>query len=209
MQKLLVVDDDMAHRMMLRAVLSDEGYTISEADDGVAAVEAVKNTLFDLILMDVRMTEMDGIEALEEIKRISPGLPVLMMTAYPEVPVAVKAMKLGAWDYLTKPLDTDELRLRIAKLLGGAPAKEEQPPILPVEATNLIGKSRNMKQVLESIALVAPTDTTVLILGESGTGKELVADAVHANSDRAKKPFVKVNCAALPEKFTGKRTLRT
>lgn len=199
MQKLLVVDDDMAHRMMLRAVLSDEGYTISEADDGVAAVEAVKNTLFDLILMDVRMTEMDGIEALEEIKRISPGLPVLMMTAYPEVPVAVKAIKLGAWDYLTKPLDTDELRLRIAKLLGGAPAKEEQPPILPVEVTNLIGKSRNMKQVLESIALVAPTDTTVLILGESGTGKELVADAVHANSDRAKKPFVKVNCAALPE----------
>jgi two-component system response regulator HydG len=107
---------------------------------------SVKNTLFDLILMDVRMTEMDGIEALEEIKRISPGLPVLMMTAYPEVPVAVKAMKLGAWDYLTKPLDTDELRLRIAKLLGGAPAKEEQPPILPVKATNLIGKSRNMKQ---------------------------------------------------------------
>ena len=199
MQKLLVVDDDMAHRLMLRAVLTDEGYAVTEADDGVTAVKAVQDALFDLILMDVRMTEMDGIEALEEIKRLHPGVPVLMMTAYPEVPAAVKAMKLGAWDYLTKPLDTDELRLRIAKLLGHVPVKEDQPPILPVEASNLIGKSPGMKRLLESIALVAPTDTTVLILGESGTGKELVADAVHANSERAKKPFIKVNCAALPE----------
>ena len=199
MKKILVVDDDTAHRMMLRAVLTDEGYAVAEADDGITAIEAVQGEFFDLILMDVRMTEMDGIEALEEIKRLSPGIPVLMMTAYPEVPAAVKAMKLGAWDYLTKPLDTDELRLRIAKLLGQIPEQDARQPTPSIETTDLIGNSPTMQQLLNTVALVAPTDTTVLILGESGTGKELVADTVHTNSERGQKPLVKVNCAALPE----------
>jgi two-component system response regulator HydG len=186
---------------MLHAVLSDEGYMVAEADDGTTAVNTVKAEFYDLILMDVRMTEMDGIEALEEIKKMSPGIPVLMMTAYPSVPPAVKAMKLGALDYLTKPLDTDELRLRIAKLLGQHTLKEENQQIKTrlSETSGLIGSSEKMQQVFETLALVAPTDTTVLILGESGTGKELVADAIHANSERADKPLIKVNCAALPE----------
>jgi two-component system response regulator HydG len=201
LKKILVVDDDTAHRMMLHAILSDEGYTVAEADDGTTAVNAVKEEFYDLILMDVRMTEMDGIEALDEIKTISPGIPVLMMTAYPSVPPAVKAMKLGALDYLTKPLDTDELRLRIAKLLGHHTLKEESQYIKTrlSETSGLIGSSEKMQQVFETLALVAPTDTTVLILGESGTGKELVADAIHANSERVDKPLIKVNCAALPE----------
>jgi two-component system response regulator HydG len=201
MKKILVVDDDTAHRMMLNAVLSDEGYTIAEANDGTTAVNAVKEEFYDLILMDVRMTEMDGIEALEEIKKISPGIPVLMMTAYPSVPPAVKAMKLGALDYLAKPLDTDELRLRIAKLLGHHPLKEENQQVKTrlVDTSGLIGSSEKMQQVFETLALVAPTDTTVLILGESGTGKELIADAIHANSERMDEPLIKVNCAALPE----------
>lgn len=199
MKKILVVDDDTTHRMMLRAILTDEGYAVVEADDGTIAIKAVEEEFFDLILMDVRMTEMDGIEALEEIKRLSPGIPVLMMTAYPEVPAAVKAMKLGAWDYLTKPLDTDELRLRIAKLLGQIPMQADQQQTPAITATDLIGNSPNMQQLLQTVALVAPTDTTVLILGESGTGKELVADTVYANSERRQKPLVKVNCAALPE----------
>jgi len=201
MKKILVVDDDTAHRMMLHAVLSDEGYTVAEADDGTTAVNTVKEEFYDLILMDVRMTEMDGIEALEEIKKISPGIPVLMMTAYPSVSPAVKAIKLGALDYLTKPLDTDELRLRIAKLLGHHMLKEENQQIKTrlSNTSGLIGNSEKMQNLFETLALVAPTDTTVLILGESGTGKELIADAIHANSERAEKPLVKVNCAALPE----------
>ena len=200
-KKILVVDDDTAHRMMLQAVLSDEGYLTTEADDGSAAVNAVRKDYFDLILMDVRMTEIDGIEALEEIKKMSPGIPVLMMTAYPEVPAAVKAIKLGAWDYLTKPLDTDELRLRIAKLLKHYEIQEEvsqgERPLS--DASRLIGSSQSMQNLLEMLALAAPTDTTVLILGESGTGKEVVADTIHSNSQRAEKPLIKVNCAALPE----------
>jgi len=201
MKKILVVDDDTAHRMMLTANLSNEGYTVAEADDGTTAIAAVREDFYDVILMDVRMTEMDGIEALEEIKQISPGIPVLMMTAYPSVPPAVKAMKLGAVDYLTKPLDTDELRLRIAKLLGYHRLQDEQPPLDTelADTSRLIGSGESMRQLLDTLALVAPTDTTVLILGESGTGKEVVAGTIHANSARADNPLVKVNCAALPE----------
>ena len=200
MKKILLVDDDAAHRMMLRAILEDEGYALREADDGAVAVNAVSQEFFDLILMDVRMTEMDGIEALETIKHLSPAIPVLMMTAYPAVPPAVKAMKLGAVDFLSKPLDTDELRLRIAKLVGQIPDKQrEQQIVSPIEASRLSGTSEPMRRLLDTLALVAPTDTTVLILGESGTGKELVAETIHANSARADQPLVKVNCAALPE----------
>lgn len=212
MKKILVVDDDAAHRLMLRAILTDEGYAVAEADDGATAVQAVRKAFYDLILMDVRMTEMDGLEALEQIKRSSPGMPVLMMTAYPSVPPAVKAMKLGALDYLTKPLDTDELRLRIAKLLrqsGSAALRGGDSSVRGNDSSalrgglkniaGLIGNSAKMQELFETLALVAPTDTTVLILGESGTGKELIADAITSNSSRAAKPFVKVNCAALPE----------
>ena len=154
MKKILVVDDDTAHRMMLQAVLSDEGYMVHEADDGITAVHAVKIEFYDLILMDVRMTEMDGIEALEEIKNISPGIPVLMMTAYPEVPAAVKAMKLGAWDYLNKPLDTDELRLRIAKLLGNYSLNEKQQHVKTrlSDTSRFTGRSEKMQHLLETLA---------------------------------------------------------
>jgi two-component system response regulator HydG len=201
MKNILVVDDETAHRMMLKANLADEGYAVAEADDGTTAIAAVRKDFYDLILMDVRMTEMDGIEALEEIKKISPGIPVLMMTAYPSVPPAVKAMKLGAVDYLTKPLDTDELRLRIAKLLGHYTLKDDQQPVNTElsDTSRLIGSGETMQQLLDTLALVAPTDTTVLILGESGTGKEVIADTIHANSQRKEKPLIKVNCAALPE----------
>ena len=201
MKRILVVDDDAAHRMMLCAVLRDEGYAAQEAHDGAAAVEAVKQGFFDLVLLDVRMTEMDGIEALEAIRTLSPGMAVLMMTAYPEVPAAVRAMKAGAIDFLTKPLDTDELRLRIAKLTGGGTqnAVDSAASAKLAAASRLLGDSEPMRQLFQTLALVAPTDATVLILGESGTGKELVAETIHANSPRAAQPMVKVNCAALPE----------
>ena len=200
-KSILIVDDDKAHRMMLRAVLSDEGYRVYEADDGTTAIRAVEEQFFDLILMDIRMTEMDGLESLEQIKQVSPGIRALMMTAFPEVPAAVKAIKLGAVDYLTKPLDTDELRLRISKLLGHPPLKTGEQALKNrlLDSPGFIGQSEKMQQILETLALVAPTDTSVLILGESGTGKELIADSIHSNSERATQPLVKVNCAALPE----------
>ncbi len=204
MTKILLVDDDEAHRLMLKAILKDEGYKVIEVDDGLKAVEAVKGEFYDLILMDVRMTEMSGIEALQEIKKIRPGIPVLIMTAYGSIKSAVEAMKLGAYDYLTKPLDTDELRLTLARILDHHRLQAENLQLRERLAnqsdfSQIIGKSKKMQDLFEMIALVAPSDATVLLLGESGTGKELIANAIYQNSPRKDKPFIKVSCAALPE----------
>jgi two-component system response regulator HydG len=203
-EKILVVDDEQSHRTMLRAVLTKEGYDISEADDGNSAVKAVDDKSFDLILMDIRMTDMDGIEAMGEIKKMSPSIPIIMMTAYASVKTAVEALKSGAYDYLTKPLDIDELKILIKKALEYYRLQEENVFLKERLAdrfnfSRIIGKSRRMKELFENLSLVAPSDATILIYGESGTGKELVANAIHQNSPRAQKPFIKVSCAALPE----------
>jgi two-component system response regulator HydG len=203
-EKILVVDDEQSHRTMLRAVLTKEGYDISEADDGNSAVKAVEDESFDLILMDIRMTDMDGIEAMGEIKKMSPSIPIIMMTAYASVKTAVEALKSGAYDYLTKPLDIDELKILIKKALEYYRLREENVFLKERLAdrfnfSRIIGKSRRMKELFENLSLVAPSDATILIYGESGTGKELVANAIHQNSPRAQKPFIKVSCAALPE----------
>ncbi len=203
-EKILVVDDEQGHRTMLRAVLGREGYGVSEADDGVSAIRAVENEPFDLILMDIRMTDMDGIEAMREIKKISPSLPVVMMTAYASVQTAVEALKSGAYDYLTKPLDIEELKILVQKALDHYHLHEENVLLKErlanrFDFSRIIGKSRPMRELFETLSLIAPSDATVLIYGESGTGKELVANAIHQNSPRAQKPFIKVSCAALPE----------
>jgi len=202
--KILVVDDELSQRKMLRANLSLDGYEVFEAEDGTEAIKRVSEEFFDLILMDNRMTHMDGIEALKEIKKISPGIPVIIITAHASVETAVQALQAGAHDYLTKPLDIDELRFKAQQSLEFWRLKEEN--ILQkrrienlFDASQIVGRSERMKQVLERVAMVAPADTSVLILGESGTGKELIANAVHQGSSRADKRFIKVNCAALPE----------
>jgi two-component system response regulator HydG len=202
--KILVVDDEQSHRTMLKAVLTKEGYDIYEADDGVSAVKAVENESFDLVLMDIRMTDMDGIEAMGEIKKTSPSIPIIMMTAYASVKTAVEALKSGAYDYLTKPLDIDELKILIKKALEHYRLQEENVFLKErladrFDFSKIIGKSRRMKELFENLSLIAPSEATVLIYGESGTGKELVANAIHQNSPRAQKPFIKVSCAALPE----------
>jgi two-component system, NtrC family, response regulator HydG len=202
--RILVVDDEESHRIMLRAVLKDEGYEVTEATDGAEAVKAVEQQPFDLILLDLRMTTMDGIEALVEVRKISPLVPVLIMTAYASVKTAVEALKAGAFEYLTKPLDTDELKILIEKALEFYHLRTENMALKErlgdrFDFSKIIGRSPKMKEVFEILALVAPTDATVLILGESGTGKELVANSIHQNSKRASQPFVKVSCAALPE----------
>lgn len=203
-RKILVVDDEESHRIMLRAVLSAEGYAVAEASDGTGAVRAVGKEAFDLILMDIRMTNMDGIEALTEIRKISPLVPVLIMTAYASVKTAVEALKAGAFEYLTKPLDIEELKILIEKALLHYHLRAENLVLKErlgdrFDFSRIIGQSPKMKVLLDTLAMVAPSDATVLLMGESGTGKEVVANAIHHNSPRAGQPFIKVSCAALPE----------
>jgi two-component system response regulator HydG len=201
---ILVIDDDRAHRTMLRTLLGGWGYEVEEADDGARAIEKVYEKPFDLVLMDVRMAEVSGLEALPEIRRFNPAIPIIIMTAYSSVETAVEALKKGAYDYLTKPLDFEELRLAIDRAMDHGRLKEENRILKETlgagfDTGDIIGRSRAMVELLETVALVAPTEATVLITGESGTGKELIAGAIHFNSPRRKQPFVKVNCAAITE----------
>ena len=202
--KILVVDDDRSHRQMLAAVLSEEGYHVYQAGDGSAAVGAIENQFFDMVLMDIRMEHMDGIEALQRILEISPGVIIIMMTAYASVDTAVDALKLGAYDYLTKPIDIEELIILIKKAFHHSQLEKENIYLKEqldqrFDFSGIIGQSKAIKSLFETVALVAPSDATVLLLGESGTGKELIANAIHQNSPRKDKPLIKVNCAALPE----------
>jgi len=201
---ILVVDDDFAHRTMLKTLISGWGYAVSEADDGAAAIDAVQRTPFDLVLMDIRMVRISGIEALEEIRKMNPAIPIILMTAYASVETAVEALKKGAYDYLTKPLDFDELRLVLERGLDHTHLKEENILLkehlgIRFDRRNLIGRSETMTKLLDLVAQVAPSEATVLITGESGTGKEIIASAIHYNSLRKEGPFIKINCAAITE----------
>jgi len=200
--KILVVDDDQAHRFMLVSMLKEWGWNCAEADDGTTAVLAVEKYKYDAVLMDVRMAKMDGMEAFSKIQAIYPLLPVIIMTAYSTVDDAVDAIQQGAHDYLTKPLDFDRLRLTLLRAVDHhqvADNKQQAGKDDKILETSIIGQSPPMAELLEMVSYVAPTEATVLIYGESGTGKELVAEALHENSERCNKPFVKVNCAALVE----------
>jgi two-component system response regulator HydG len=202
--KILVVDDERSHRLMIEAVLSAEGYDIAQADSGQTAIDAVAEKFYDLVIMDIRMPELGGIEALKKIKTISPGIPIVIMTAYASVGTAVDALKSGASDYLTKPLDIEELKMLVAKTLRIHQLEEENIYLKErlndrFDFSNIIGQSPAMNKLFETMALVAPSEATALIVGESGTGKELIANAIHQNSPRKDRPFIKVNCAALPE----------
>ncbi len=201
---VLVVDDDEAHRIMLKTLLTGWGYMIIEADDGSTAIETVYKQAFDLILMDIRMIKVSGLEALREIKAHNPAIPVIIMTAYSSVETAVEALKNGAYDYLTKPLDFDELRLIIERAMDHRQLREENRRLREnlgnhFDRQNMIGRSPAMATLLETVAQVAPSEATVLITGDSGTGKEMIAGAIHFNSPRKEGPFVKINCAAITE----------
>ncbi len=201
---ILVVDDDLAHRTMLKTLLSGWGYECFEAADGAEAVEAVHERPFDLVLMDIRMARVSGLEALGEIKTFNPAIPVILMTAYGSVETAVEALKKGAYDYVTKPLDFDELRLALVRAMEHSRLKEENRLLREslgahFDRRNLISHSPAMTRLLETVAQVAPSEATVLITGESGTGKEMIAGAIHFNSLRREGPFIKINCAAITE----------
>ncbi len=201
---ILVVDDDPAHRTMLRTLIAGWGYTVVEADDGEKAIEAVHRQPFEMILMDIRMVKVSGMEALNEIKRFNPAIPVVIMTAFASVETAVKALKDGAYDYLTKPLDFDELKIILERAMEHNRLKEENRFLRETLAAhfdrrNLIARSEVMIRLLDTVSQVAPSEATVLITGESGTGKEMIAGAIHYNSTRKDGPFVKINCAAITE----------
>ncbi|WP_300667264.1 sigma-54 dependent transcriptional regulator [Desulfoluna sp.] len=201
---ILVVDDDTSHRTMLATLLTGWGYTIFEANDGEPAIEMVTDRYFDLILMDIRMLKVSGLEAMERINKINPAIPIIIMTAYSSIETAVGALKNGAYDYLTKPIDFDKLRLTIERATERQRLQEENQRLRlslkgQFDRQNIIARSSVMTQLLDTVAQVATSEATVLITGESGTGKELIAGATHYNSTRREGPFVKINCAAITE----------
>mgnify|MGYP001101323712 FL=1 len=196
---ILVVDDDISHCTILQALLQGWGYRVESAHNGMQALEQVRQHVFDLVLCDIRMAEMDGIETLKEIKTLNPSIPVLIMTAYSSVDTAVEALKSGALDYLIKPLDFDKLQQTLSQALAHTRLSESPVADTPAAQFGMVGDSPAMRTLLNNIALVAPSDATVLIHGESGTGKELVARALHASSGRSHRPLITLNCAALNE----------
>ncbi len=201
---ILVVDDDDAHRHMLLLLLQSWNYDVHDADDGNTAIKAIQEHAFDAVLTDVRMAHMNGIETLRAILAFNPAMPVILMTAYSSVETAVEALRLGAYDYLAKPLDFDALKNTLARALEHSQLHIENRELrrqLTDAATvpGILGRSKAIDDMRYMISTVAQSEATVLINGESGTGKELVAKALHDGSLRAHKKLVTVNCAALAE----------
>ena len=201
---ILIVDDEKNQREMLEGFLRKQGYGAQAVEDGQKALEYFRGGSFDLVLTDYRMPGMDGVQLLREIKRLNPEGVVVIMTAYGTVSTAVAAMKKGAYDYLTKPIDLDELLLLIQRVereasLGRENRELKEQLRARFKVDFIVSTSRRMEEALNLVGRVAQSQATVLILGESGTGKELIARAIHYSSPRVEKPFVKMNCAALPE----------
>ena len=202
--KILVADDEQSMREFLDIMLKKEGYKVSLASNGEEVAKLVDNDLFDLVLLDIRMPKLDGISALKKIKSNAPETIVIMITAYASADTAIKAMKEGAYDYITKPFKVEEIKLIIKNALEKKNLQKENILLKQVVRDrfhfgNIIGQSPKMVALYDLLEKVSPTKTNILITGESGTGKELVAKAIHYNSPRKEKPFVTLNCGAIPE----------
>jgi len=204
-ERILVVDDEKLIRWSLQKNLSRAGYEVLEAEDGVQALETVEEEGADLVLLDIRMPRKDGIEVLQHLVEHHPEIPVILMTAYSSVEGAVDAMKRGAFNYLVKPFNQDEMLVVARKALETTRLQRELALVRQRQkrkygSENLVGKSQKMLEVFELIRKVAGSAaTTVLVQGESGTGKDLVAKAIHFSSDRSAHPFMNITCSALPE----------
>ncbi|MFQ5735984.1 MAG: sigma-54-dependent transcriptional regulator [Thermodesulfobacteriota bacterium] len=202
--RILIIDDEPLMRMSIGDALREDGYEVEETGLGKEGITAFRERNFDVVITDLRLPDLNGIEVLKACKRYSPETMVVLITAHGSVDSAVEAMKFGAFDYVTKPFPMDELLLVVSRLLRFMGLEEENRFLKEqVEGkynfSGIIAKSEKMKAILEKIQIVSQTDSTVLIMGESGTGKELVADAIHHNSLRKDEPFIKLSCAALPE----------
>jgi len=204
MHTVLVVDDEPNYLVVLSELLIEEGYEILTAQNGETALHMVRETDLDLVITDMRMPGMDGLALLKAIKEYNPNLPIIMVTAFGEVEKAVAAMQAGAFNYLSKPFNNDELVLSVAKAIDHYAVIRENTRLrdemrIRTSFASMVGKNRKMQEIYTLIQKVAPTTTSVLITGESGTGKELVARAIHCHSRREEKPFISLNCAGLPE----------
>ena len=201
---ILIVDDDDSQRRLIEFWLQEEGYQTLTASDGKAGLHAFEQRSPRLVITDMRMPGMDGMALLDRIKGLNQDTPVILVTAFGTVNTAVEAMKLGAADYILKPLNRDELKLSVHRALEREQLLDENRYLRDFAQSafrfeNLVGGSRKMREVFDVATQVAQRDSTVLVLGESGTGKELFAKAIHQNSLRAKKPFVTINCGAIPK----------
>jgi two-component system response regulator HydG len=201
---ILVVDDEPSMRTTLSILLKKEGYQVSQAGDGIEALKILEHGQYDMVLTDLKMEGADGIELLRQVKTAAPQTEVLIFTAYGTVTSAVEAMKLGAYDYIGKPFDEEELLLKVSRALERkALVREVQDLRAELKGQRgmgeIIAASKEMKEVLTKVTQVAPTEATVLIEGESGTGKELVARAIHQGSPRRDRPFIPINCSSFPE----------
>ncbi len=202
--RILVVDDDKAFRVATRTLLEDEGYQVSLAPNGEQALGMLGEHEYDLLLSDMVMGKMSGLDLLTEVMKRKPDLPVIVVTGFGSIETAVEAMKIGAADYLTKPANNAELMIKVRRALE-AVARDRELKLLRKELENtysfgsMISQNQKMKEVFRQIQQVADTDVTILLQGESGTGKELVARALHFNSKRKAAPFVVVNCSAIPD----------
>lgn len=202
--KILVIDDDPSIRNMLAIVLKKNGYDVTSKESGKTGLEKLKKESFDLIISDIKMPDINGIELLKKIKAINPEIPVIMITAFASANDAVEAMKLGAEDYVTKPFNLDELKIIINRAIYKKNMEKENIHLKSrltdkEKFENIVGKNRKMLDIFEMIDTISQTDSTVLINGESGTGKELIARAIHNKSERSNCKFVSINCGALPE----------
>jgi len=203
-KRIMLIDDEEGLCRMMEAVLIDSGYAVQAFTRSFEAVEAFRPEQWDLVVSDIKMPGMDGLEVLERIKEKSPAVPVIMITAYATVEMSIQALRKGAYDMLTKPFEPEELLYRVKNALKQTQLLEENRELRKelvgqFRFDNIIGTSAGLKKLLETVEKVAIRDTSVLITGESGTGKELVAQAIHYNSPRQEKRFVAINCGALPE----------
>jgi len=207
MQKasILVVDDEKDICMALNILLTKEGYDVKEAYNGELAVERMKKEDFDIVMTDIKMEKLDGFAVLREAQKMSPGTSVIMMTAFASVGSAVEAMRAGAVDYITKPFINDEIRLTVKRILQGRALQMENLILRqelsqrPAAFPNIIGSSEPMQRMFTIMEKVIPSKSNILITGESGTGKGLVAQAIHESGPRKDKPFIAINCGAIPE----------
>ncbi|MEA1972060.1 MAG: sigma-54 dependent transcriptional regulator, partial [Candidatus Cloacimonadota bacterium] len=201
--RIIIIDDEFDMRDSLKELLIRENYTVDLASSGEEAINQFKKNKYDLVLSDIIMQQVDGYKLLKTIKRDNPDLPVLLITGYSSIQGAIDAIKLGADDYFTKPFDVQKIKKVIKRIRDNKVVNEKKKKlnnrILSNKFPKIIGQSKAIESLLEEIEIVAKSGVSVLIIGESGTGKELVAKAIHNSSSRSLKPFVPINCAAVPK----------
>lgn len=205
MSKILIIEDEAAIRRVLKKIISEENdaYQVEEAEDGLAGIELIKNNDYDLVLCDIKMPKMDGVEVLEKAKKIKPEVPMVMISGHGDLDTAVNTMRLGAFDYISKPPDLNRLLNTVRNALDRKELVVENKRLKKKVSKNyeMIGDSHEITHIKEIIEKVAATDARVLITGPNGTGKELVAHWLHEKSDRLKAPMIEVNCAAIPSEL--------